>query len=720
MLKNCYQGFYRRAGFHRGGAENTEDARAIPHYSPFISFISQFHTLRNFGVLCGSAVSLRRITNLSIGFLSIAFLMATGLESATAQQSASGATVPAQEQKEPSKFKPGSIKGRVIGDDGQPMANIPVVASRIGRSDARRLGPAGQGAQTNTDDDGNFEFEGMVSGSYVISASAPGYITAPPSLAEENSAGVYRVGDVANITLVKGGVITGKVANVAGEVLTGVSVNAIRIGGVDGEDDDPLVVQGFGRNWRTDDRGIYRIYGLVPGAYIVQAGGRGGPGPAPPSPFSQDGPTYYPSSSRDAATPVSVRAGEEVSGIDISYRGEKGRVVSGRVIAKTADGGARFNTTQITLSLPGSDAVVATAMQIDRGQIDRGQIDRGQIDRGQIDRGQANRGPANRGQANRGADRGFAFYGIADGEYEIVARRGGGPGESDAISTARHISVRGTDVGGIELTLSPLASVSGRVVLEKKAAVCEKQRASTVEEVLMSAEREDAQSREPAPGGRWAVRRPSAPFITGEFTLRNLEAGRHRLITQLPDENWYLRAIGIEGKVESKPASPGARRTASPAPINIARNGVTLKAGEKLTGVTVTIAEGAAGLKGQLISNSDGQAGQAGKSAGKIRVYLIPAEKESADDVLRYAQSPSTEAGGFQFKNLAPGRYFLLVKPVKDNEGGKSSGRISGMVQIWDNAQRAALRKDAEAAGNAIELQACHRTTDFKLANPYR
>jgi hypothetical protein len=72
--------------------------------------------------------------------------------------------------------------------------------------------------------------------------------------------------------MVKGGVITGKVANVVGEVLTGVSVNAIRVAGVEGEDDDQLVFQGFGRNWRTDDRGIYRIAGLKPGNYVVNVG----------------------------------------------------------------------------------------------------------------------------------------------------------------------------------------------------------------------------------------------------------------------------------------------------------------------------------------------------------------------------------------------------------------------------------------------------------------
>src|SRR5205085_5820145 len=83
---------------------------------------------------------------------------------------------------------------------------------------------------------------------------------------------------------------------------------------------------------------IYRIYGLVPGTYIVQAGppgtGPGGFGPNALSPYNGDAPTYYPSAVRDTAVPVAVHLSGEISGIDIRYRGEKGHAVSGKVLAK--------------------------------------------------------------------------------------------------------------------------------------------------------------------------------------------------------------------------------------------------------------------------------------------------------------------------------------------------------------------------------------------------
>jgi protocatechuate 3,4-dioxygenase beta subunit len=568
--------------------------------------------------------------------------------------------------------KPGSIKGRVVSDDGRPVANVPVIATPIGRSAARRPGAFGQGSQTTTDDDGAFEFEGLSPASYVISASAPGYIT-PPPIEDENSYGVYRAGDVANVTLARGGVITGRVVNASGNPLTGVSVNAIRVGGLDGEADNQLVFQGFGRAWRTDDRGVYRIYGLVPGSYIIQAGpaGQGGPMANFLSAFGGDAPTYYPSSARDVATPVAVRAGEEVAGIDVSYRGEKGRVVSGRIVAKTGDNG--FGAAQIVLSVAGSDAVVATTVQMDAGRMNIGR--------------------------GRGESRGFAFYGVRDGEYDVVALRAGSGAESDAVSAPRRVSVHGVDAGGIELTLTPLASISGRVTVEKKADVCRNQRASSVEEILLTAEHDRAPAQEPTLLSQLISTRsgrPVAPNATGEFTLRNLQAGRHRVIARLPDENWYVRAISMGGRggLESKPSAPSARRTATRVPVNVARDGVTLKAGENMNGIIVTIAEGAAALKGRLVAVQDGQL------PGKVRAYLIPAEKEAADDLLRYAYANANGEGNFNFKNLAPGRYYLLAKPAKDEDS---------------NAERAVLRKEAEAAGNVIELQSCQRVEDYKL-----
>jgi hypothetical protein len=219
-----------------------------------------------------------------------------------------------------------------------------------------------------------------------------------------------------------------------------------------------------------------------------------------------------------------------------------------------------------------------------------------------------------------------------------------------------------------------------------------------MEEVLITPERDEAATQEAALALLGRRPRPSAPLATGEFTLRNLEAGRWRVAAQLPDENWYLRAINADSKA---PVTAAARKSSTPTtPLNPARNGLILKSGEKLTGVTLTITEGAAALKGKVTSES-------GKPTGKTRVHLLPAEKEAADDVVRYAEVRATGDGNFHFKNLAPGRYYLLGKPIKDHAAARPLG--------WDNAQRATLRREAEAAGNTIELKSCQHINDYKL-----
>ncbi len=625
---------------------------------------------------------------------------------ANAQQAAPpAATAQIAAPKEQPVPRRGTIKGRVLGDDGQPLAEVPVLASPIGRSAAARRpglagpgGPTGAPSQTTTDEEGNFTFENLIPATYSISATVPGYI-APPA-EEESGAGIYHLGDLANITLVKGGVITGKIVNASGELLTGVSVNAIRTGNINGEEDGLLPQgtgqQGFGRTWRTDDRGLYRIYGLIPGTYIVQAGppanGPGGFGPNFPSQYSGDAPTYYPSAVRDTAAPVAVQAGGEVAGIDIRYRGEKGHAVSGKILAKADSNPTAFangfNATVISLSLPGTDDIVATAVQM-------------------------NGGPGGGGggrRFNQASDGGFALSGIADGEYEISARRNGFGADSDAVAAPLRVSVHGTDVGGLQMTLVPLASLSGRVVMERRPGICPLPRRAFMEEVLLNPERDEAAARETALGLLNGRIRPFAPLATGDFTLRNLEAGRWRIAAQLPDENWYLRAI----TAETKAPATAARRTATPAPptlpptlTNAVRTGFILKSGEKQTGVLVAIAEGAAAIKGKVVNES-------GKAVGKVRVHLLPAEKEAADDLVRYAEAYTTGDGSFHFKNLAPGRYLLLSKPIK-SQAAQASGNATARPLAWDNAQRTALRREAETAGNIIELKTCQRINDYKL-----
>src|SRR5437667_9742682 len=65
------------------------------------------------------------------------------------------------------------------------------------------------------------------------------------------------------------------------------------------------------------------------GTYLVAAGG-GYNSPYNINAYGTDVPTYAPSSTRDDATEISVRYGEETTNVDIRYRGEAGHAVSDR------------------------------------------------------------------------------------------------------------------------------------------------------------------------------------------------------------------------------------------------------------------------------------------------------------------------------------------------------------------------------------------------------
>src|SRR5688572_16977290 len=85
------------------------------------------------------------------------------------------------------------------------------------------------------------------------------------------------------------GVITGKVTTLTGEPMVGVRVSAVMVKDLNG---NPERRQFGGRPRFTDDRGVYRIYGLRPGIYVVYA--RGDVTSSPISPYEGYAPTYHP------------------------------------------------------------------------------------------------------------------------------------------------------------------------------------------------------------------------------------------------------------------------------------------------------------------------------------------------------------------------------------------------------------------------------------------
>ncbi|HEY0171807.1 MAG TPA: carboxypeptidase regulatory-like domain-containing protein [Pyrinomonadaceae bacterium] len=553
------------------------------------------------------------------------------------------------------------LAGRVVGEDGGPVAGVNVYAA----TRAQTTGPRSPNTVTS-DEGGNFVFPALDPGLYTVGANLPGYINeSDPQTGRVAS--TYRPGEQALVRLVKGGVVTGSVVDQQGQPLVALGVRAMRVRDLDGR--APQGGSPFSGEDRTDDRGVYRIYGLQPGVYVVYASGLQGGGFATPGAYGGDVPTFYPSGTRDTAAEVTVRAGQETAGIDIRYREEQGRRVTGTVelpAGSQPDFGLNVALTYAGTLMPA--------------------------------------GGVGLGLGVNSPERSFSIEGVADGDYDIRAAGGGREGLS-LTSAPQRVSVRGADVTGLRLTLTPLASVSGSVRIEPASEAeragepCKAVRTTGLpQETLVTASPDLPRVAAGATGrpvSRPLTPRETTPDETGDFSLRALEPARYRLSFQLFDESLYVRAVQLPG------AAPNAASAA-------ARDVFELRPGQQLSGVAVRLAEGAAGFGGR-VATAEGASPQ---TPPPTRVHLVPQERERAEETLRYYEASVSPDGAFSFKNLAPGRYLLLARA--EAESPEAPRRRAA----FDADTRARLRREAEAANVTVELQPCQRTSDYALRFP--
>src|SRR6266550_7551175 len=217
----------------------------------------------------------------------------------------------------PSEKPDGMITGRVINSAGEPLSGAVVYAGSLGASTRSQ--------RATVETNGEFKIDGLEAGLYRVSAGVPGYIPAPQA-SPTDSQSYYHIGDSVTLRLIKGGVITGAVTGSKGP-LVAVGVYAIRLRD---EAEKPLTPSIGFHERSTDDRGVYRFYGLLPGSYLISAA-KPRIGLIAPTAYDNDTPTYFPSSTRDTASEVVVRDGEEITA-DIQYRAEPGHAISGKVV----------------------------------------------------------------------------------------------------------------------------------------------------------------------------------------------------------------------------------------------------------------------------------------------------------------------------------------------------------------------------------------------------
>src|SRR5215510_14026964 len=172
----------------------------------------------------------------------------------------------------------GAITGLIVDDNGQPIAGAAVIVDKIGARNSMQF--------INTDDEGRFKTSPLPPGLYAMEAHWPGYVLSP----DGTQLGFHRAGEHLTFNLIKGGVITGRVTGPTGEPVVSAAVVAERAHDLEGHK-----VRPDSEARGTDDRGVYRIYGLKPGRYVVRVNAGSGVYVGR-SETGEETPTYCPSS----------------------------------------------------------------------------------------------------------------------------------------------------------------------------------------------------------------------------------------------------------------------------------------------------------------------------------------------------------------------------------------------------------------------------------------
>jgi hypothetical protein len=268
---------------------------------------------------CGRPVAVRRgrddrRSNLLSGLLlaSLLVVLAQSVSTGQVRDQASRDTAPGTAR----------ISGQVV--TGSPP--IP-----LSDADLTAYGQIGRMSETaRTDADRRYTVTGLPAGLYTVTARRGGYLqlqygqlrSFEPGTPLQLEAGDTLTG--VDFQLPRGAVITGTVFDQHGQPAVGVRVAAQRYQFASGRWD----MVGIGRDDSTDDRGVYRLFGLPPGDYYVEASPR-----LTTSEPTRSASTYYPNSADlGSAQRISLRAAQERVGIDVSLAFSNTARVSGRVV----------------------------------------------------------------------------------------------------------------------------------------------------------------------------------------------------------------------------------------------------------------------------------------------------------------------------------------------------------------------------------------------------
>ena len=322
-----------------------------------------------------------------------------------------------------------TLRGHVFAaDTGQPLRKAQV---RIMQQMEAQTGPMMMPRESRlatTDAHGAYEFKEVRAGRYTINANKGSYVSLSYGQTRPTEPGkpiqildnqtIERV----DFSLPHGGIISGRILDEYGEPLSDVMVAPQRFQYIQGQ--RRLTVAG--RSAFSNDLGEFRIFGVPPGQYYLQATWRN----VSPIGFGNSenrngyAPLFFPGTLEIAqAQRLTIGVGTEVSDVMMTMKPIKAVTVTGTIVDS-------------------------------RGQPMNGMLLVSQ--------------PDGFGFMTMGApvrpDGTFALNGLAPGDYVITAQQMGNPQESEVATTK--ITVAGEDISGVQLVAAKPISTRGRVIVD--------------------------------------------------------------------------------------------------------------------------------------------------------------------------------------------------------------------------------------------------------------
>ncbi|MBI1873895.1 MAG: carboxypeptidase regulatory-like domain-containing protein [Acidobacteria bacterium] len=379
------------------------------------------------------------------------------------------------------------IRGRVVAaDSGQPLRRAMV---RLAAPELR------EGRTAITDSDGRYEFKDLPSGRYSLTAAKSRFVrleygqTRPMEMGRPLELRANQTLERVNFRLPRGSVIAGRIIDEFGEPVASARVQLLQIRYLDGR---PRLVPagGSGTTW---DTGEFRIWSVMPGAYLVSATLHDTPDSLDSDERSGYAPSYYP------GTPNIAEAQTLAVGV-------------GQTIA------------DLFLSLVPTRLARVSGMAIDSdGQVVRGGVVMA-----------LQRNPASLFMPTSGeirSDGSFALSGLAPGEYIL---RAAAPGSVGSETLSATVNVDGKDVAGIVLAPVKTATVTGRITFEPPG------QAPPPAGIWLSVEPKNPEPREFLPGAGSSV-------VADDFTFELSAPPGEMLIRATPttrSAGWVLKAVG--------------------------------------------------------------------------------------------------------------------------------------------------------------------------------